>query len=216
MRLAGWLVENAGLVVEYGLAHIWLTLLPTAIGVCCSLALGYVASTYKRSYGIIVGGTSLFYTIPSLAVFILLPAILGIRILNPLNVVIALTIYTIALMTRVVADSLNSVSTRVIDAASGIGLSNFQILYKVKLPIAIPSIISGLRVVIVSNISIVTMAAIVGIVQLGTFFTMGFTRRLFIPIIVGLIVCTIMSFAADRALLAISRLLTPWEQSRKS
>ncbi|MGO3735351.1 MAG: ABC transporter permease [Canibacter sp.] len=207
-----WVINNADQIWNLTLAHLWLTLLPTLIGLLISIPLGYLAFTYRRFYTLIVGGTSIFYTIPSLALFILLPKIIGTKILDPMNVVVALVIYTIALLVRVVADGLGSVDIDVVRAAEGIGYTQAQTFFKIQLPISIPAILSGLRVVVVSNISIVTMAAVIGIAQLGSLFTMGFTRRLFVPIIAGLIVSLILALILDRLLVLLGRVTTPWAQ----
>ena len=211
MRL-DWVIDNAGLIGELTLAHLWLTLLPTLLGLAISIPLGYVAYRNSKLYTWVVGTTSLFYTIPSLALFILLPKVLGTKILDPINIIVALTIYTIALLVRVIADGLASVSSDVVMAADGMGLSKAQAFFRVELPIAVPAILSGLRVVVVSNISIVTMAAVIGITQLGTLFTLGFTRRLFVPIIVGLLVCVVLALILDRCLVLLGRVVTPWSQ----
>jgi osmoprotectant transport system permease protein len=107
-----------------------------------------------------------------------------------LNVVIALTIYSVALMVREVADGLASVPREVLDAAEGMGLTSMQRFFRVELPVALPVLFGALRVVVVSNISIVTVAALVGISQLGSLFTIGFSRRTFVPIIAGGVPCT--------------------------
>lgn len=207
-----WIPNNLSEIGELTLAHLWLTLLPTFIGLLISIPLGYLAFNYRKSYTLVVGGTSLFYTIPSLALFILLPKLMGTKILDPLNVVVALVIYTVALLVRVVADGLDAVSPDVVKAAEGIGFTKMQSFFKIQLPIAVPTILSGLRVVVVSNISIVTMAAVIGIAQLGSLFTMGFTRRLFVPIIVGLVVCLLLALILDRLLVLLGKIMTPWSQ----
>lgn len=210
--MLAWIGANVALIGQYTWAHLWLTLLSTAVGVLLSLPLGYLAYRWHRAHLFIVGGTSLFYTVPSLALFILLPRMLGTRILDPVNVVVALVIYTMALMVRVVADGLASVPASVSDAARGLGYSGLQRLLQVELPLAIPALVSGLRVVMVSNISIVTVAAIIGIPQLGTFFTMGFTRRLFLPIVIGLLLCLLLALVLDWLLVTLGQWLAPWQR----
>ncbi|WP_449283752.1 ABC transporter permease, partial [Leucobacter sp.] len=121
-----WIAANADQILQLTVAHLWLTLLPTLIGLLLSIPLGYLAFTYRRFYPFIVGGTSLFYTIPSLALFILLPKVLGTKILDPMNIVVALIIYTVALLVRVVADGLDSVSPDVVKAAQGVGFTRAQ------------------------------------------------------------------------------------------
>ncbi len=207
-----WVFSNADQIRELTLTHIWLTLLPTVIGLLIAIPLGYAANRWRRSYLLVVGGTGLFYTIPSLALFILLPDILGTKILDPINVVVALIIYTVALLTRVVADGLASVSPDVVQASDGLGFTRLQTLFKVELPIALPAILSGLRVVVVTNISITTMAAVIGVAQLGTLFTLGFSRNLLVPIITGLVVCLLLALVLDRVLVLLGRVLTPWSR----
>lgn len=211
MRL-DWITNNTSEILELTVAHLWLTLLPTLIGLIISIPLGYLAFTYRKAYPFIVGGTSLFYTIPSLALFILLPKLLGTKVLDPMNIVVALVIYTVALLVRVVADGLDSVSPDVVKAAEGVGYTRVQSFFKIQLPIAVPAILAGLRVIVVSNISIVTMAAVIGVAQLGSLFTMGFTRRLFVPIIVGLVVCLLLALILDRLLVLLGKVMTPWSQ----
>ncbi|QIM19066.1 ABC transporter permease subunit [Leucobacter coleopterorum] len=207
-----WITNNLALIGDLTAAHLWLTLLPTVIGLVLSIPLGYLAFTHRKWYPTIVGGTGLFYTIPSLALFILLPKLLGTQVLNPMNIVVALVIYTVALLTRVVADGLDSVSPDAVQAATGIGFTRAETFFKIQLPIAVPAVMSGLRVVVVSNISIVTMAAVIGIAQLGSLFTMGFTRHLFVPIVVGLVACLLLALVLDRLLVLLGRVMTPWGQ----
>lgn len=207
-----WVFNNTDMIWDFTVTHVWMTVSSTLIGLLISIPLGYIAHNWRRSYLPIVGGTGLFYTIPSLALFILLPSILGTRILDPLNVVVALIIYTVALLVRVVADGLAAVPADTVQAAEGLGYTKAQTLFRVQLPIAVPAILSGLRVVVVTNISIVTMAAVIGVAQLGTLFTIGFSRNLIVPIITGLVVCLLLALAFDRLLVIVGRLLTPWSR----
>ncbi len=207
-----WIPRNATMILHLLATHIWLTIIPTAIGLAVSVPLGRIAAKHSRLYVPIVQTTSLFYTIPSLALFVLLPKILGTRILDPVNVVVALTIYTVALLVRNVADALISVPSNTRQAAQAMGYSSGQLFWHVELPMCIPALISGLRVVVVSNVSIVTMAALIGVDQLGSLFTLGFTRRLYLPIIVGLIVCLFLAVVLDRLLDVLGRVLSPWQR----
>ncbi len=134
----------------------------------------------------------LLYTIPSIALFVVLPAILGTRILDPLNVVVALTLYTLALLVRVVADALDSVPPLVVQSASAMGYRPLRSLITVQLPLAIPVIGAGLRVAAVSNVSLVSVAALLGIPQLGQLFTAGFQLDFYTPIIAGIVLCLLV------------------------
>ena len=113
-------------------------------------------------------GTGLLYTIPSLALFVLIPLVRGTRILDPVNVLVAMTIYTIALLVRSVADGLASVPAETAAAATAMGYGGWRRLVTVELPLAIPVIAAGLRVAAVSNVSIVSVASLIGVAQLGS------------------------------------------------
>lgn len=207
-----WIWANLPQIWTLFVNHIWLTLIPTIIGLIIAIPLGWWAHRSRRGGVVIVGAAGLLYTIPSLALFILLPAILGTRILDPLNVIIALTIYTVALLVRVVADGLGSVPHETVAAAEAMGYRGWQRLLLVELPVAVPVIIAGLRVAVVSNVSIVTMAALIGIPQLGTLFTQGFQLRLFVPLILGIALCVVLAVVFDQLLIQIGRASTPWRR----
>lgn len=209
-----WVVRNSGEIWSLTLTHVWLTAVSTLVGLALSIPLGYLAHRFPKWHLTIVGGTSLFFTFPSLALFILLPKILGTRILDPVNVIVALIIYTVALLTRVVADGLGAVPPEAEQAAEGMGYTRAQRFIRIQLPLATPAILSGLRVVVVTNISIATMAAVIGVAQLGTLFTIGFSRNLLTPIIVGLLVCLVLALVSDRILVILGRIFTPWVQGR--
>ena len=192
-----WVSSNIDRIVDLTISHTWLTLVPTILGLIVALPLGWWAHRSGRGYAAIVGTAGLLYTIPSLALFIILPAVLGTKILDPINIVVALTLYTVALLVRVVADGLSSVPHDTVAAAEAMGYRGWQRLLLVELPVAVPVIAAGLRVAVVSNVSIVTMAALLGIPQLGSLFTQGFQLRLFAPLVVGVVLCVVLAVIFD-------------------
>ena len=203
--------------VEYVLdllwQHVWLSVLPVIIGLIIALPIGYAAKRFPWSYTPVVAVTGLLYTIPSLALFVVIPGIIGTRILDPINVVIPLTIYTVALMVRVIADGLRSVDETVLQAASAMGYTPFQRLVKVELPIALPVIGAGLRVAVVANVGMVAVAATIGVAQLGTLFTYGKDLFYYAPIVVGLVLSVLLALLLDQLIVLIVRLLTPWRKA---
>ena len=207
-----WLTSNLDRIVSLTISHTWLTVIPTVLGLLLALPLGWWAHRSKRGYAAIVGVAGLLYTIPSLALFILLPVLLGTKILDPLNIVVALTCYTLALLVRVVADGLSSVPHDTVAAAEAMGYRGWQRLVLVELPVAVPVIAAGLRVAVVSNVSIVTMAALLGIPQLGSLFTQGFQLRLFVPLVTGVVMCVVLAVVLDGLIIVLNKLLTPWRQ----
>ena len=207
-----WISSNIDRIVSLTISHAWLTLVPTILGLIIALPLGWWAHRFKRGQAAIVGTAGLLYTIPSLALFIILPVILGTKILDPLNIVVALTLYTLALLVRVVTDGLDSVPHDTVAAAEAMGYRGWQRLVLVELPVAVPVIAAGLRVAVVSNVSIVTMAALLGIPQLGSLFTQGFQLRLYVPLLTGILLCVVLAIVFDGLIIWLNRLLTPWRQ----
>lgn len=197
-------------VVDLGLQHAYLAGIPLLVGLLVSLPLGWLALRRRWLYPPLIAGTGLLYTIPSLALFVLLPGILGTKILDPLNVVVAMTLYTIALLTRTVADGLGSVPDHVRQAATAMGYGRLRRFLAVELPLAVPVVSAGLRVAAVSNVSMVSVAALIGVSQLGLLFTDGFSRGASGPIVVGIIACVLLAILFDLLILAGTRALTPW------
>jgi len=193
--------------------HAWLSVLPVALGLVVALPLGWVARRYRFAYGPLVSVAGLLYTIPSLALFVLMPGLLHSKILDPVNVVAALTVYSVALLVRVVADGLAAVPADVAMAARAMGYGTVQRLFAVELPIAVPVVIAGLRVATVSNVSLVAVSALLGIPQLGKLFTIGFANQDMAPIVLGLVGCVLLAAVLDLLLVAGGRLLTPWRRA---
>ena len=193
--------------------HARLSALPLVIGLLIALPLGWLARRYRWLYLPLVTTAGLLYTIPSLALFILLPGLLKTRILDSSNVVVALTIYTVALLVRVVADALASVPEDVLQAATAMGYRRIGRFFKVELPIAVPVIAAGLRVAAVSNVSLVSVSALIGIPELGQLFTNGFQLNYQTPIVLGIILSVLLALVFDTVIQVLARLLTPWQRA---
>jgi len=211
-----WILDHLDDIAYLTRQHAWLAGVPTVLGLLFAIPLGWIARRYRFLYTPVVVGTGLLYTIPSLALFILMPLVLGTRILDPFNVVVAMTIYTIALLTRTVADGLGAVPDSVSASATAMGLSPLRRLLTVELPLAVPVIAAGLRVAVVSNVSIVSVAALIGVPQLGTLFTDGFYRDFLDPIMAGLVACVILALVFDLVVVLVARWLTPWKRAGAS
>jgi len=205
-----WLQNNLGWIVQLTLSHLYLSVIPILIGLAISLPLGWLAHRFHGFLPVVVAGSSLLYTIPSLAFFVLMPVLIGTKILDPVNVVIALTVYTVALLVRTVADGLDSVPEDAVQAATGMGYNAFQRLVHVQLPVAVPVIGAGLRVAVVSNVSIVAIAVLVGIPQLGSLFLSGLQLRQFLPVVLGIVLCALIALLLDGIIQVSIRRLTPW------
>jgi osmoprotectant transport system permease protein len=205
--------ENRDQVLSWFGYHAWLAAVPVVLGLIISLPLGWLAVRKGWLYAPVVGIAGVLYTIPSIALFVILPNLIGTKILDPINVAVALTIYTVALLVRVVADGLSAVPDSVAQAATAMGYRRFQRLVRVELPIAVPVIAAGLRVASVSNVSLVAVAATIGVPELGQLFTTGFQLSYFAPILLGIVLCVALAMAFDTVIVVATRLLTPWQRA---
>ena len=140
----------------------------------------------------------------------MIPPIIGVGTLSPLNVVIGLSLYTLALLSRTVADGLLSVQGQTTQAARAMGYRPFRQLLGVELPMAAPVLFAGLRVATVANISLVSVGALVGAGGLGNLFTSGFQLGFVEPIIIGIVLSMLLAGLFDIGLVLLQRRLTPW------
>jgi osmoprotectant transport system permease protein len=208
-----WVPRNLDQIGELTLQHIWLALLPVLLGLVIAVPLAWVATRNRTTRAVLVTVTGLLYTVPSLALIVMLPLVLGLGILNPLNVVVALTVYTVALLVRSIADALDAVPPVVVAAATAMGYTPLRRFVAVELPLAVPVTVAGLRVAAVSNMSLVTVGAIVGLGGLGALFTDGFLRDIPAEIITGIVLVLVLALLVDVALQAIGRAITPWARA---
>ncbi|GIF26575.1 osmoprotectant transport system permease protein [Actinoplanes tereljensis] len=195
--------------------HVWLALVPVVIGFVLALPIGYLGVRFPWLYHPLVNTCGVLYSIPSLALFVFLPVLLGTKILSPLNIVVALTIYTVALLARTVADGLRSVDALVVQSATAMGYRRLRRLIDVELPVALPVILAGLRVATVSNISLVSVGALIGVGGLGQLFTRGFQLFYTQPIIVGIVLSVALAGICDLAIVGLQRLVTPWTRYQR-
>jgi osmoprotectant transport system permease protein len=211
-----WLRDHFGEVLSLTVQHIYLAGVPLILGLLIALPLGWLARRYRGLYPVLIIGTGLLYTIPSLALFIMLPVLLGTHVLDRTNVLIAMTIYTVALLVRTVADGLGAVPDAVNQSATAMGYKRGRRFVSVELPLAVPVISAGLRVAAVSNVSIVSVAALIGVQQLGSLFTDGFSRAFVEPILVGVVACVLLALLFDGVILGVTFLATPWLRAGKA
>ncbi len=211
-----WIGDNVGLIAGKLGEHLYLSLLPVVLGLAVALPLGFVIMRYPRLYAPVLTGSGVLYSIPSLSLFIVLPGILGTQILDPVNVVVALAIYTVALLVRTVVDGLRSVPDHVRQAATALGFKRYRQLLQVELPIALPVIVAGVRVATVANISLVSVGALIGVGGLGELFTDGFQRDFLTPIVVGVVLSVALALLADTVLVLVQRGLTPWARAGRA
>jgi len=195
------------------LEHLWLALIPVVVGAALALPLGYLAMRRPSLYQPVVNVGAVLYSIPSLALFLMIPVIIGVGYLSPLNVLIGLSLYTLALLARTVADALISVQGETTQAARALGFRPLRQLFGVELPMAAPVLFAGLRVATVANISLVSVGALVGSGGLGNLFTGGFQLGFVEPIIIGIVLSMLLAGLFDVGLVLLQRRLTPWTRA---
>lgn len=208
-----WILDHLDDILSLTLRHTWLAGVPLVIGLLISLPLGWLANRHRRLRGAVIVGAGLLYTVPSLALFVLMPLVLGTGILDPLNVVVAMTIYTIALLVRSVVDGLGSVPDEVARSATAMGYTPVRRFFGVDLPLAVPVIAAGLRVAAVSNVSIVSIASLIGVNQLGDLLVDGYNRAISGELAAGILGCVLLALVLDVAIRGLERALTPWRRA---
>jgi osmoprotectant transport system permease protein len=204
-----WIPDHVDDIRSQFVEHLLLTALPIVIGSVIAFPLALVALRYPRFYGPLLGVSGLLFTIPSVALFVLMIPFTGLRLPTA---VIPLTIYTLLILVRNTVEGLRGVPRDVREAAEAMGYSRSRQLLTVELPLALPVIIAGLRIATVSTIGLVTVTAIIGWGGLGQFFIDGFIRRFATPLLVGLVLSVLLAVGADLLLLAVQRALTPWQR----
>jgi len=190
--------------------HLRLSLVPVLAGFVLAVPWGVLMWPRPVLRRLTTAAASVVFTIPSLALFVVLPLIIPTRILDEANVIIALTLYTAALLVRVVLEALDAVPPQVRDAASALGYRPIARLVKVELPLSIPVLVAGLRVIVVTNISMVSVGAVIGIGGLGAWFTEGYQANKSDQIVAGIVAIFVLAVVIDALLMFAGRLATPW------
>jgi len=210
-----WITENIGLIGSLSLEHLRQSLIAILVGFIVSIPLGWVAWRYRLVRGPVVTLTGLLYTIPSLALLMILPVLTGMSAISEANLIVALTLYAVAIMVRGVVDGLDSVDPAARSAATALGYGSARRFFAVDLPLAGPVILAGLRVTAVSSISLATVGILVGVTNLGYLFTNGLQRRIIEEVFAGILAVALIALVVDLLLILIGRWLMPWTREPK-
>ncbi|MFN2488916.1 MAG: ABC transporter permease [Actinomycetota bacterium] len=207
----GWVADNLEGLLNKTWEHLVLTMLAVVIGFLVSFPLGVYAYRHRRSYGAIASVSGVLYTIPSLALFALLVPFTG---LSPTTAEIGLVSYTLLILIRNVVAGLDGVPDDAKEAATGMGFTARQLLWRVELPLAVPVILAGVRIATVTTVGLVTVTAVIGQGGLGYYILQGLQRLYTTSVIAGAVLSVVLAIAADRLLLVTERRLTPWTRRR--
>ena len=206
-----WIGSHLDDIAELLTQHVVLTALPVLLGIAISLPLAVVAAGRPRLSTAVLAVTSALYTIPSLALFVLLLPFTG---LSRTTAVITLTVYTLVILVRNAITGLQGVPRDVREAAEAMGYGRRTRLLRVELPLALPVIMAGVRIATVTTIGLVTISAFIGQGGLGRLFLDGFRRNFLTPVAVGFVLSIVLAVLADLLLLAAQRASTPWARGR--
>jgi osmoprotectant transport system permease protein len=211
-----WTLENLGLVGQLTLNHVRLAVIPIVVSFVLSIPLGWLANRNRALRAVVITGGSLLFTIPSLPLFVILPLIIPTRVLDETNLVVALSIYGVAIMARSAADALASVAEPTLDASTAIGFSPWARFFRVELPLAGPVLLAGIRVVSVSTIALVSVGVIIGSANLGYLFQNGKQRGILEEVVAGIVVSLLLALVFDLVILGLGRLLMPWREDPRA
>lgn len=186
--------------------HIEISLTAVTITVAICLPVGIYISKNERPAAFVIGIANIFETIPSLALLAMLIFVVGI---GPVNAIIALVVYAILPVIQNTYTGIKNVPESAIRAGRGVGMTEFQILWLVQLPLARPVIIAGIRVATVWTIGTATLAAAIGAGGLGRLIFAGLSSMRNEVILAGAIPATLLALVTDQALKIVQEFVTP-------
>jgi osmoprotectant transport system permease protein len=200
-------------LLSAGWEHIILTVSSVVLATLLAFPLAILVRRYRRLQGPVLGLSGVLYTIPSLALISLLWPVFG---LSPYTVIVALAIYALLVVLRNTVVGLDEVDPEVLDAARGMGMGDRRILWRVEIPLALPTIIAGLRIATVSTVGMVTVGALVGYGGFGGLILSGFIQNFWhAQIFTATLCCVLLAAAFDALLFVAERASTPWSRGRE-
>jgi osmoprotectant transport system permease protein len=192
--------------------HVELSALILAIAIVLSFPLALLALRTRLLRSSILSTLGIIYTIPSLALFVLLQPAFGVTHATP--VIVALVAYAQLLLVRNVLVGLEEVPAEVLEAARGTGYGPARLLFGVRIPLALPAILAGIRLTTVSTISLLSVGGLIQQGGLGQLILDGQQRDIRAQVLTGVVLIVALALAADLVLLAAQRLATPWARAR--
>lgn len=200
-----WVVENPDTLLTAFLQHIVLVLEALVLSLAISLPLGVWSARRPRVYSIVLLGTGILYTIPALALFALLIPLMG---LGQGPALTAIVLYSLLVLTRNVVVGLRNISPDVLEAADGMGYGRWRRLVAIEAPLALPIIVAGIRLTVVTQISVATIGAFIGAGGLGDLIFQGITQDIGEKVVVGAVLSSLLAIAADESLRRLERRLS--------
>jgi osmoprotectant transport system permease protein len=193
-------VENPGLLLRLTAQHLWLTAVSLVLALCIALPLGVLAARRPRVRGALLGLFGVIYTIPSLALFVLLIPVMGLGVVPAITALVA---YAQVILIRNVVVGLLGVDPAAIEVARGMGMTAWQRFWRVEFPLAMPVILAGVRVAVLAIIGIGTIAAFINAGGLGVLLFTGVTQGHPEKIVAGALAASGLALGANALLRAV-------------
>lgn len=207
-----YLENNPERILDALTEHVTLTAQAMLIAALVGVPLAILGYWFRPLTGPILAGAGVLYTIPALAVFAFIGPALGIR---AGTVVVPLVLYALLVIVRNTLTGLVQVPAEVRDAARGMGYGRLAQLVRIELPLAVPGILTGLRLATVATVAMTTIGVVVGHGGLGQLILGGFRNNFFrAEILTGTVLCVALALVLDLLLVAAGRLATPWARRR--
>lgn len=208
-----WVGDHTDDIVAALREHLVLTVVAVVLGIVVSLPLALAAQRWRILLAPTLAIAGVLYTIPSLAAFMLLVPYTG---LTRTTALIPLVTYTVFIIVRSVITGLDAVDPAVLDAADGMGYPRRRRLWRVELPLALPTILAGIRLATVTTVGLVTVTALIGYGGLGGLIYDGFGRNFKTPVTVGIVLSVVLAIVLDLAIAGIGRLAAPWTRRARA
>jgi osmoprotectant transport system permease protein len=209
MNFWNFMVQNKSEIAQLTFEHLWIVAISTALAIVVGIPLGILITRKPALHNPVLVTANIIQTIPSLALFgFLLPAPwIGERAGR--LAILALTLYALLPVIRNTYTGIKGVDRAIIEAARGMGLTNWQLLYKVELPLAASVVLAGIRTAVVISVGLATIAAAIGAGGLGELIFRGLAMVNNAVILAGAVPAALMALIADASLGFLERRFTP-------
>lgn len=207
-----WVSRHTDTITAATRQHVELTAIAVALGLAIAFPLALASRRWRWTRTPVLSVTGILYTVPSLALFAMLVPWTG---LSRTSAEVGLVGYTLLILIRNIVTGLDAVPDEVRDAARAMGFTGRHQLLRIELPLAVPSIIAGIRIATVTTIGLVTVTALIGQGGLGQLILDGLIRDFRTPLVVGTVLSIVLAVVADVGLVGLERLVTPWARGRK-
>lgn len=202
MKFIDFFVSHLDSIIELTWEHLLMVLVAMMISVMLGVLVGILITFNERAAKVVLSITEVLMTIPSLALFAVLIPIFHIGVTPA---IIGLVLYTQLPIVRNVYTGIKNISPSIIESAKGMGMSDLKIMYKIKLPLAFPVLIAGVRTAVVMGVGMGAIASYVGAGGLGDYIFQGIQRTNDKMVAIGAVVISLMAIIMDRILYFIQK-----------